>query len=95
MGEIQWKRVERRKLGKKAIELTQTRLANLNAMENLRKYPAATIEDALDHEEDRTHYPIPNWYPPDAIINLPKNRRISRIMHENYLLILHPKFIKQ
>jgi hypothetical protein len=26
------------------------------------------IEDVLNHEEDWTLYPIPDWYPPDAII---------------------------
>ena len=31
-------------------------------------YPAALVEDAIDHKEDRTRYPIPDWYPPDAII---------------------------
>jgi len=65
--EIRWKRVERRKLGKKAIKLTQARLAKLKPVEK-QTYPAALVEDAVDHEEDRTRYPIPNWYPPDAII---------------------------
>jgi len=67
-GKIRWKKEERRKLGKRAIELTRARLANLNLVEKLQKYPVATIEDALNQEEDRTHSPIPDWYPPDAII---------------------------
>jgi len=26
------------------------------------------IEDVVNHEEDQALYPIPDWYPPDAII---------------------------
>jgi len=58
-------------------------------------YPAALVEDAVDHEEDRTHYPIPNWYPPDAIIITAEERRTLKNTHKTYSPILRPNFIKQ
>ena len=60
-GEIRWRKDEQRKLGAKAIEVTRARLAR----ERQQRQPTIGEED---DEEDRTRYPIPEWYPPDTII---------------------------
>ena len=55
------------KARKKSNRTHQARLAKLKPVEK-QTYPVALVEDAVDHEEDQTRYPIPDWYPPDAII---------------------------
>jgi hypothetical protein len=29
--------------------------------------PSVLIKDDKDQEQDKTHYPIPDWYPLDAV----------------------------
>jgi hypothetical protein len=69
-GKIQWKDNEnrkRRKLGTKAIELTRAWLMKTTPITEQRIYPSATVEDAEEQEEDRTRYPIPDWYPSKTV----------------------------
>jgi hypothetical protein len=69
-GEICWKndkRQERRKLETKAIELTRARLNKMIPIIEKQTYPSPTAEDAEEQEEDQTCYPIPDWYPSDAV----------------------------
>jgi hypothetical protein len=74
-GRIRWKEAKQQKLGKRAIKLIQTRLANLKLVEKQRKYSTAMVEDVVNHEKDQTLYPIPDWYPPDAIVITAKEQK--------------------
>jgi len=74
-GEMKWKREEQRKLSRQAIERTQVRLTKSIPPIEQRTYPRPTIEMADEQDEDCTCYPIPDWYPPDAIIITAKEQK--------------------
>jgi hypothetical protein len=77
-GEIRWKEQERRKLGRRAIELTRARLAKQTVpalIVERKKFPPATVEDAEEQEEDRTRNPLPDWYPSQTMIITAKEQK--------------------
>jgi hypothetical protein len=55
------------KLGTKAIKLTRARLMKMMPIAEQQTYPPATVEDAEEQDEDRTRYPIPDWYPSKTV----------------------------
>jgi hypothetical protein len=59
--------------------------SNIRTTWQKQTYPAALIEDTVDHEEDRTRYPIPDWYPPDAIIITAEEQKIFEEYARNLL----------